>query len=81
MIEHSFAMKQSYTQIALKKGGNFDFNLVVLAKTVSYFVGSHFKEVEADSALENDIYQLTIHNILGSFGSIKVWHPICRHRS
>lgn len=70
MIEHSFAMKQHYTRITLKNTEHFDFKLIVLVKTISYFIGSHFHEVLADATLENDIYQLIIHNLLGTFALI-----------
>lgn len=41
-------MKEAYSRIMLKKVDNFDFKLLILVKTITYFIGSHIREIMAD---------------------------------
>jgi len=41
--------------------------LLILVKTVALFIREHIRHIRPDLALENDVYQLIVHNILGTY--------------
>lgn len=81
---HLHLMKCSYSKMSIGtsiSSETFNFSMILLVKSVAYFLSNHVKVVLVDLALECDIYRQTLLGILGTSPSTQVWPNLVRNRN